>query len=156
MSRGLWEGIAEDYLAYRTSQTRYLGERLIEAEIPIVEPPGGHAIYLDAQRFLPHIPPEQFPALSLENALYVEGSIRGVEIGSVMFAHADPASGEMQYPELELIRLALPRRVYTQRHLDYVVDTLVTLKKRREELRGYRFTYEAPYLRHFTARFEML
>jgi tryptophanase len=156
MARGLWEGLDQDYLAYRTGQTRYLAERLLEEGIPVVEPPGGHAVYLDAHRFLPHIPQAEFPALALLNALYVEGGIRGVEIGSVMFAQKDETSGEMIYPELELVRLALPRRVYTQRHLDYVVETVVALQDRRASLRGYRITYEAHYLRHFTARFEPL
>ena len=156
IARGLWEGLEEDYLAYRVGQTRYLAERLLEEGIPVVEPPGGHAVYLDARRFLPHIPQSELPALALANALYVEGGIRGVEIGSVMFAHLDETTGKTVYPALELVRLALPRRVYTQRHLDYVIETIVALDKRRQELKGYRITYEAPYLRHFTARFEPL
>jgi tryptophanase len=156
MARGLWEGLDQDYLAYRIGQTRYLGERLLEEGIPIIEPPGGHAIYLDARRFLPHIPQPEFPALALANALYIQGGIRGVEIGSVMFAHKDETTGEVAYPALELVRLALPRRVYTRRHLDYVVETIVALKAKRQDLRGYRVVYEAPYLRHFTAQFEPL
>ena len=156
MARGLWEGLDQDYLTYRIGQTRYLGERLLEEGVPIIEPPGGHAIYLDARRFLPHIPQPEFPALALANALYVQGGIRGVEIGSVMFAHKDETTGEVTYPALELVRLALPRRVYTQRQLDYVVETIVALKAKRQNLRGYRIVYEAPYLRHFTAQFEPL
>jgi len=156
MARGLWEGLDQDYLTYRIGQTRYLGERLLEEGVPIIEPPGGHAIYLDARRFLPHIPQPEFPALALANALYVQGGIRGVEIGSVMFAHKDETTGEVTYPALELVRLALPRRVYTRRHLDYVVETIVALKAKRQDLRGYRIVYEAPYLRHFTAQFEPL
>jgi len=156
IARGLWEGLDQDYLTYRIGQTRYLGERLLEEGIPIVEPPGGHAVYLDARRFLPHIPQSEFPALALVTALYIKGGIRSAEMGSVAFAQRDKATGEMVYPVLELVRLTLPRRVYTQRHLDHVIETVVALKERRDELEGYRIVYEAPYLRHFTARFEPL
>ena len=156
IARGLWEGLDENYLAYRVGQTRYLGERLMEEGIPIVEPPGGHAIYLDARRFLPHIPQPEFPALALANALYIEGGIRALELGSVAFAQKDETTGETVYPALEMVRLTLPRRVYTQRHLDFVVETVAALYERRKELKGYRIVYEAPYLRHFTARFEPL
>lgn len=154
MATGLWEGLDESYLAYRLGQTAYVADRLLEADIPIIEPAGGHAIYLDAGRLLPHIPHGEFPGQSLAAALYLEGSIRGVEIGSVMFAHPDPDTGEMIYPELELVRLAIPRRVYTQAHMDYVVDVLADLAKKREALRGYKIVYAPPLLRHFTARFE--
>lgn len=156
ISVGLWEGLDESYLAYRLGQTAYLADRLIEAGIPIIEPPGGHAVYLDAGRFLPHIPQAEFPGQALAVALYLEGGIRAVEIGSVMFAHSDPETGAMVYPELELVRLALPRRVYTQSHLDYVVETLTKIASRKNELRGLRFTYAPELLRHFTARFEPL
>jgi tryptophanase len=156
MAVGLREGLDHAYLAYRLGQTAYFAERLIEAGIPIVEPAGGHAIYLDAGRLLPHIPHDEFPGQALGAALYLEGCVRGVEIGSVMFAHLDPDTGEMLYPQLELVRLAIPRRVYTQSHLDYVVNTLAGLAKKRDELRGYRFTYAPQLLRHFTARFEPL
>ncbi|MGD0002979.1 MAG: tryptophanase [Anaerolineaceae bacterium] len=156
MATGLWEGLDESYLAYRIGQTGYLGERLLEAGIPIIEPPGGHAIYLDAGRLLPHIPHSQFPGQALGAELYLEGGVRGVEIGSVMFAFPDPDNGEMVYPQLELVRLAIPRRVYTQAHLDYVAESLIRLANKSQSLRGYRITYAPPLLRHFTARFEPL
>lgn len=156
MAVGLWEGLDESYLAYRTGQTAYLANKLLEAGIPIIEPAGGHAIYLDAGRMLPHIPHAEFPGQALAAALYLEGCIRGVEIGSVMFAYPNPDTGEMVYPQLELVRLALPRRVYTQTHIDYIVKVLAHLAESRENLRGYKLTYAAPLLRHFTARFEPL
>jgi tryptophanase len=156
MATGLWEGLDESYLAYRLGQTAYLGERLLEAGIPIIEPPGGHAIYLDAGRLLPHIPHDQFPGQALGAELYLEGGVRGVEIGSVMFAYPDPDSGEMVYPQLELVRLAIPRRVYTQAHLDYVAETLIGVAKKGPSLRGFHITYAPPLLRHFTAHFEPL
>ncbi|HWQ46779.1 MAG TPA: tryptophanase [Longilinea sp.] len=153
---GLMEGLDEAYLAYRLGQTAYLGQRMVEAGIPIVEPPGGHAIYLDAGAFLPHIPHAQFPGQALAAALYLEGGVRGVEIGSVMFAHADPVTKEMHYPKLELVRLAIPRRVYTQAHLDYVAEVAARIADKRKVIRGYRFTYAPELLRHFTAKFEPL
>jgi tryptophanase len=156
MAVGLWEGLDEAYLAYRLGQTAYFANCLIQAGIPIVEPAGGHAIYLDAGRLLPHIPHAEFPGQALGAALYLEGCVRGVEIGSVMFAHPDPDTGEMIYPQLEMVRLALPRRVYTQSHLDYTIEVLAGLAKKREQLRGYRLVYAPPLLRHFTARFEPL
>lgn len=156
IATGLREGIQEKYLSYRLGQTAYLGERLIESGIPIIEPPGGHAVYIDAGSFLSHIPPEQFPGQSLTIALFVEGGIRAVEIGSVMFAYPDPQTGVMSYPKLELVRLAIPRRVYTQSHLDYVVTIFKRIAERSEELRGYSYTYAPDLLRHFTARFEPL
>ncbi len=154
MATGLWEGLDEDYLAYRLGQTAYLAERLLENGIPIIEPPGGHAVYLDAGRFFQHIPPSEFPGQALSIELYLEGGIRACEIGSVMFAHPDPGTGEMIFPALELVRLAIPRRVYTQSHLDFVVATLVKIAARREKVRGYRFSYAPELLRHFTARFK--
>ncbi len=156
MATGLWEGLDESYLAYRLGQTSYLGSRLIEAGVPIIEPAGGHAIYVDAGRMLPHIPHEEFPGQTLTAALYLAGAVRGVEIGSVMFAHPDPDTGKMVYPQLELVRLAIPRRVYTQAHIDYVADTLIDLLGQAGAMRGYRITYSPPLLRHFTARFELL
>lgn len=153
---GLKEGLNEEYLAYRLAQTEYLGNSLLENDIPIIEPPGGHAIYLDAKGMLPHIPQHAFPGQALSTELYLEAGIRAVEIGSVMFAHPDPKTGEIVYPNLELVRLAIPRRVYTQSHLDYVVETLVKIGANREGLCGYRIVYAPELLRHFTARFEPL
>ncbi len=153
---GLVEGLDETYLEYRLGQTAYLGERLIEAGIPIIEPPGGHAIYLDAGSLLPHIPHGEYPGQALAAELYLEGGVRGVEIGSVMFAYPDPDTGEIAYPKLELVRLALPRRVYTQSHLDYVAETIIRLANRRNTLRGFRITDAPELLRHFTCRFEAL
>ncbi len=156
MSVGLLEGLDEAYLSYRIGQTAYLGDRLLENDVPIIEPTGGHAIYVDAGSFLPHIPPAEFPGQALSAALYLEGGIRGIEIGSVMFAHPDPQTGEMIYPKLELVRLALPRRVYTQSHLDYVVKIFKNVAQHRQDIHGYRILYEPPYLRHFTAKFTPL
>ncbi len=146
IARGLDEVLDERYLAHRVGQVQAFGEALRAAGIPIVVPVGGHAVYLDARRFLPHIPQEEFPAQALTCALYLEGGIRGVEIGGLMFA----ADGH--WPELELVRLAVPRRVYTKSHLDYVVDVCRRLYAERDRMRGLRLTYEAPVLRHFTAR----
>ncbi|MEN4098466.1 MAG: tryptophanase, partial [Anaerolineaceae bacterium] len=154
LATGLWEGLDEAYLAYRLGQTAYLAARLRDAAIPMIEPAGGHAIYIDAGRLLPHIPQAEFPGQALSAALYLDGGIRTVEIGSVMFSHYEPDSGQMVYPKLELVRMALPRRVYTQSHLDYVADVMIKLSDRRAELHGYRITYAPPLLRHFTARFE--
>ena len=155
VARGLWEGLDENYLAYRLAHTKYLADRLVEAGIPIVEPPGGHAVYLDALRFLPVMPRNQFPGQALIVGLYLQGGIRGVEIGSVMFARKDERTGETIFPEMELVRLAIPRRVYTQSHLDYVAETIIDLFERRQILRGLRIVYETRFLRHFTARFEL-
>ena len=153
MAVGLWEGLDESYLAYRLGQTAYLAERLLELGVPVIEPPGGHAVYVDAGRLLPHIPRDQFPGQALSVELYLEGGIRGVELGSVAFAYKDPETAEMRYPSMELVRMALPRRTYTQAHLDYVVEVMARIYRKRETLRGYRFTYAPELLRHFTARF---
>jgi len=156
IATGLWEGLDEQYLAYRLGQIAYLSERLLQSGIGIIEPPGGHAVYIDAGRMFPHIPQHAFPGQALAVELYREGGIRAVEIGSVMFAHPDPETGVMVYPSLELVRLAIPRRVYTQSHLDYVAESLVQISSRRECVHGYKFTYAPKLLRHFTARFEPL
>ena len=154
MAVGLYEGLDEDYLAYRLGQTAYLGEKLLEVGVPIVEPPGGHAIYIDAGRLLPHIPQTEYPGQALAAEMYLEGGIRGVEMGSVAFAYPDPDTGEMIHPKMELVRLAIPRRVYTQAHIDYIAKTLAKIVARKESLRGYRITYAPELLRHFTAQFE--
>jgi tyrosine phenol-lyase len=155
VARGLREVCREDYLRYRIGQVQYLGAKLLEAGIPIIEPVGGHAVYLDAKRFLPHLPQDQFPGQALAVALYLEGGIRGVEIGTVL-AGRDPETGEHDYPNLEMVRLAIPRRVYTHRHMDAVVAAVKNVYQKREQVKGLRFTYEPPVLRHFTARFEPL
>jgi tryptophanase len=156
IAAGLREGLQEDYLAYRLGQTRYLAERLLEQGIPVIEPPGGHAVYVDAGSLFEHIPPAEFPGQALAVELYREAAVRAVEIGSVMFSYRDPDTGEMVFPRLELVRLAIPRRVYTQSHLDYVADALGAIAGRKESIHGYRFTYAPELLRHFTARFEPL
>ncbi|MBN1450123.1 MAG: tryptophanase [Anaerolineales bacterium] len=156
MAVGLYEGLDETYLAYRLAQTAYLATRINEADIPTIQPAGGHAVYLDAHAVLPHIPQAEFPGQALAVELYREGAIRGVEIGSVMFAYPDPDTGKMIYPKLELLRLAIPRRTYTQSHLDYVGDSLARIKERAPKVHGYKFTYAPELLRHFTARFEPL
>jgi tryptophanase len=142
---GLQEALEEDYLRYRIASTAYLGDHISEKGVPIVQPPGGHAIYLDAKAFLPHVPVDEFPGVALAAELYLEGGIRSVEIGSLMFAAA---------AKMELVRLAIPRRVYTQSHIDYVVEIILRVWKRRAHIKGMRLTYEAPFLRHFTAHLE--
>lgn len=156
VARGLWEALDEHYLAYRTGQVRYLGERLRELGVPILEPVGGHAVYLDAKRFLPHLPQGRLPAQALAVEIYIEGSIRTVEIGTVMNARRDPETGETTYPALELVRMAIPRRVYTNTQMGYVAETVAAVFRRRETVRGMRIVHEPPFLRHFTARFALL
>ena len=148
--------LSEDYLAYRVGQVAHLGELLDKAGVPIVKPVGGHAVYIDAKRFLPDIPQSQFPGQSLVVALYREFGIRAVEVGSLMFAQPDEKTGKMVYPQLELVRLAVPRRVYTTEHMRYVAESVIELFRNRDKLRGLKLTYEAPVLRHFTARLEEL
>jgi tryptophanase len=150
MAQGFEEVVDEDYLTYRIRSTEYLGEKLLEIGFQIIEPPGGHAIYVDAGRFLPHVPPEEFPGQALVCALYREGGIRAVEVGSVMFG------GKGRNPALELVRLAIPRRVYTQSHIDYVVEAAEQVYGGRDRIHGLRMTWEPPYLRHFSARFQEL
>lgn len=147
---GLEEVVQEDYLAYRLRTAEYLGEKLLAAGVQIVEPTGGHAVYLDARAFLPHLGPEDYAAWALSLALYLEGGIRGVEIGSVMFGKRLP-DGTETYAPMELVRLAFPRRVYTQSHFDYAAETIVEAKARAAEVRGVRIERQSRYLRHFTA-----
>jgi tyrosine phenol-lyase len=142
---GIQEALQEDYLRYRIASTAYLGNHLADEGVPIVQPPGGHAIYLDARAFLPHIPANEFPGVALASELYLEGGIRSVEIGALMFGAA---------AKMDLVRLAIPRRVYTQSHLDYVVEIILEVWRKRDNIGGLRLTYEAPFLRHFTARLE--
>jgi tryptophanase len=142
---GVQESLEEDYLRYRIASTAYLGSHIAEQGVPIVQPPGGHAIYLDARAFLPHIPLDQFPGVALAAELYLEGGIRSVEIGTLMFGAA---------ATMDLVRLAIPRRVYTQSHMDYVIEVILAVWKRREQIQGMHLTYEAPFLRHFTAHLE--
>ncbi|HEY0671574.1 MAG TPA: tryptophanase [Longimicrobiales bacterium] len=153
---GLEEVVHEDYLNYRIVSTRYLGEHIARAGVPIVQPPGGHAIYIDAAAFLPQVPPLQLPGAALVAELYVEGGVRGVEIGTVMFGRHDAVTGSETAAPMELVRLAIPRRVYTQSHIDYVVEIIIDVWQRRAEIGGFRFVKQAPVLRHFTAEFEPL
>lgn len=149
---GLYEALDYRYQEYRASSTSYLGEQITEADVPIILPPGGHAIYIDAKNMLPHIPQSEYPGQALVIELYRTGGIRSVEIGSVMFGTADPET----YSDSELVRLAIPRRVYTKSQVDYVVDCIQDVSKRREEIRGVRIVEQSERLRHFTARFEMV
>jgi tyrosine phenol-lyase len=153
VAQGLLEILDEHYLQYRIRSVEYLGERLVAAGVPIIEPPGGHAIYIDAKRFLPNIPPGQYPGQSIVGELYLEGGVRAVEIGSVMFGKYDK-NGKLIPAMMELVRMAIPRRVYTQSHIDYLIEVILEVFKNRNKLKGYKITYEAPMLRHFTARFE--
>ena len=142
---GIQEALEEDYLRYRIASTAYLGEHIAAEGVPIVQPPGGHAIYLDARSFLPHIPADQFPGIALAAELYLEGGVRSVEIGTLMFGAA---------AQMDLVRLAIPRRVYTQSHIDYVVEVILEVWANRDKIRGMRLTHQAPFLRHFTAHLE--
>jgi len=153
---GLYEALQHDYQHYRIISTGYLGEHIAEAGVPIVQPPGGHAIYIDAASFCPQIAPLEFPGIALTVELYREAGIRTVEIGSVMFGSSDAESGAERSAPNELVRLAIPRRVYTQSHIDYVVEAIVNVFERRDAMKGYRIVEQPPLLRHFSAHFEPL
>jgi len=154
IAQGLAEAVAHDYLHYRTRSTAYLGEGIRQAGIPIVSPVGGHAVYIDARAFLPHVPPLRYPGQALAVALYESGGVRGCEIGTVMFGrHPD---GTETAAAMDLVRLAIPRRTYTQSHIDYVIEVCAEVAARAEQLTGYRIVEEPAQLRHFTARFEPL
>jgi len=153
---GLEEVLEFDYLDFRVEQVRYFGERIKEAGIPIVEPIGGHAVFADAGKFLSHIPAEQFPGQTLTVALYLEGGVRAVEIGSLMFGGEDPNTGEKLTARRELVRMAVPRRVYTNSHLDYVADAAARIVEAKDKLGGYKITRQAAFLRHFTCEMEQL
>jgi len=152
VARGLEEVLEESYLRYRIRSTEYLHERLVGAGVPVLQPAGGHAVYLDARALLSHIPPPQYPGISLAGALYLEAGIRGVEIGTVMFG-LQP-DGTERIPPMDLVRLAIPRRVYTQSHIDYVAEAVIAVAGMKDRLRGYRIAKAPSVLRHFTAIFE--
>ena len=155
IAQGLEEVVDEKYLRYRIRSTEYLAEKIHAAGVPTVRPPGGHAVYIDAKALLPHIPPQQFPAHSLAVELYRAGGVRGVEIGTVMFGRARDGQPDEAAP-MELVRLAIPRRMYTQSHIDYVGEVIIDVASRADEMGGYRIVEQAPWLRHFTARLEPL
>jgi tyrosine phenol-lyase len=154
IARGLQEVLDLDYLAFRIGQVRFLGDMLTNAGVPIVRPVGGHAVFINAKEFLEHLPREQFPGQALVVALYREAGIRAVEIGGLMFGEKDTSSGAEKYPELELVRLAIPRRVYTSMHMNYVAESIIELYRHRHQIKGLCIVHEAPLLRHFTARME--
>jgi len=154
IAQGLEEVLDENYLQYRIGMVEYLGSKLLEIGVPIIQPTGGHAIYIDAKSFLPNIKPEHFPGQALACELYTEGGIRAVEIGSVMFGKKDKETGKFIPAMMELVRLAIPRRVYTRSHMDYIVEVMEDIVNRKDTLKGYEITYEAPLLRHFTAKFK--
>ena len=151
VAAGLYEGVDEDYLRYRESHTRYLGQVLADAGMDVYQPTGGHAVYVDAGKTLPHIPPAQFPGVALANMLYIEGGVRTVEIGSLMFEDKDPETGEPILAPNELLRFAIPRRVYTRSHLDYVGEVSKNLMQNAETIRGLKITWQPELLRHFMA-----
>jgi tyrosine phenol-lyase len=155
MAIGIRESVEEDYIRSRIGQVHYLGNRLIDAGVPVVLPLGGHAVFLDAAAILPHIPRGEFPAQALAAALYLESGVRAMERGAVS-AGRDPVTRENRYPALELVRLTIPRRVYTQAHMDVVTESVVEVYEQRDVVRGLRFTYEPELLRFFQARFELV
>lgn len=154
IAQGLREGVEEDYLEYRVGQVNYLAELLKEVGVPIYQPPGGHAVYVLADRFLSHLQREEYPGWALSVALYREAGIRACEIGGVMFGRRDEETGQMVFPRLELLRLAVPRRVYTLSHLHYIAEAFASLAEKKESIKGMRIVYQAPYLRHFTVKME--
>ena len=156
IAQGLDEVLHEDYLRYRLRSAEYLGDGIRRAGMAIVEPPGGHAVYIDARATLPHIPPADLPGQALVCALYIEGGVRCVEVGTVMFGHTDAATGRQVPAVHDLVRLALPRRVYTQSHVDYVIEVAEHIARERDSIAGYRMVSEPPALRHFSAVFEPL
>ena len=149
---GLNEVLDEHYLQYRIRSIEYLTEKLIAAEVPVMQPGGGHAVYLDAKSFLSHIPVEQYPGQALVCALYEEGGIRAVEIGSLMFGKYDTHQ-KLIPAQLELVRLAIPRRVYTQSHIDYLIEVFCEIKANKDKIHGIKIIEEPKFLRHFTAKF---
>jgi tryptophanase len=154
LAQGLHEGTEFDYLDTRIKQVAYLGHKLKEYGIPVQEPFGGHAIFVDAKRFLPNLPKEQFAAQTLAVEAYLEGGVRGVEIGAIL-ADRDPITRQNRYPDLELLRLAIPRRVYTNNHMDYIAATMANVFERRDEIKtGVKIVKEAPIMRHFTVELE--
>jgi tryptophanase len=156
LARGLYEGTEFDYLESRINQVKRLGEKLHSAGIPVQMPIGGHAIFIDAGKFLPLVPAEEFPAQRLAVEIYLEGGVRGTEIGTLM-ADRDPVTRENRYPALDMVRLAVPRRVYTDNHMDYVAATLINIFGRRENIkRGLAIKWEAPIMRHFTVELDLL
>lgn len=155
MAQGLREVLDENYLEHRIGQVAYLGDRLVQADVPVMRPYGGHAVYVEAARFLPHLPRSAYPGQALTIALYLEAGVRTVEVGTVL-AGRDPHTRKERIPDLELVRLAVPRRVYSDRHMDYVASAFRTIAARPEDVKGVRITYEPPVLRHFTAEFALL
>ncbi len=152
MAIGIAESVDDDHIRSRIGQVEYLGNRLIEMGVPVIRPIGGHGVFLDAKRFLPHLPQDQFPAQALAAALYVESGVRAMERGNVS-AGRNPETGENRRPALELVRLTIPRRVYTQAHMDVVAESVMEIWDKRESIGGLEFTYEPEYLRFFQARF---